>query len=102
MAYIDREIAIKTAVENYKCNNHIDAVNLVEAMENIPSADVVEVVHAYWREGAFLKVGGLVKCYPSVICSDCGITFYDIINNHNYMYRYCPNCGAKMDGGKAE
>lgn len=44
MAYIDREIAIKTAVENYKCNNHIDAVNLVEAMENIPSADVVEVV----------------------------------------------------------
>lgn len=44
MAYIDREIAIKTAVENYKCNNHIDAVCLVEAMESIPAADVVEVV----------------------------------------------------------
>jgi hypothetical protein len=43
MAYIDREIAIKTAVENYKCNNHIDAVNLVEEMESIPTADVVSI-----------------------------------------------------------
>lgn len=67
-----------------------------------PTADVVEVKHGYWREGTFLKVGGLADVYPSVICSDCGITFCDIVNNHNYMYRYCPNCGAKMDGGKAK
>ena len=34
---------------------------------------------------------------PVVQCSECGITFCDIINNHHYMYRYCPHCGARMD-----
>lgn len=43
MAYIDREVAIKTAVTNAKINNQFDAVILVEAMEDIPTADVVEV-----------------------------------------------------------
>ena len=30
---------------------------------------------------------------PVVQCSECRITFCDIINNHHYMYRYCPFCG---------
>ena len=73
----------------------------LERLNEQPTADVEEVKHGKWREGAFLKVGGLMK-YPSVICSNCGITFCDIINNHDYMYRYCPNCGARMDGDKNE
>lgn len=44
MAYIDKEIAIKIAVKKAKCNNQFDAIELVEAMEDIPTADVVEVV----------------------------------------------------------
>lgn len=34
---------------------------------------------------------------PVVECSKCGIAFCDLINNHRYMYHYCPNCGAEMD-----
>lgn len=79
-----------------------DCDDVINSIGNQPTADVVEVKHGEWREGALLKVGREIKHYPSVICSDCGITFCDIINNHNYMYRYCPHCGAKMDGGKAE
>ena len=63
---------------------------------------VVEVRHGKWKEDAFLKPDGLVKRYPSVKCSECEIVFCDIINNHNYMYRYCPHCGAKMDKGEEE
>lgn len=95
--YIDVE-ALKN--DGHPCW-HDGEGNIYYEVDHAPTADVVEVKHEYWREGVFLKVGGLVKAYPSVICSDCGITFCDIINNHNYMYRYCPNCGAKMDGGKA-
>lgn len=44
MAYIDRGVAIKTAVENYKCSNQFDVLEMIEAMEAIPAADVAEVV----------------------------------------------------------
>ena len=35
---------------------------------------------------------------PVVQCSKCEVYFCDIINNHHYMYHYCPNCGADMRG----
>lgn len=35
---------------------------------------------------------------PVVMCSECGIQFCDLINNHHFMYHYCPNCGADMRG----
>ena len=54
-----------------------------------PAADVAEVVHGRWIEDHdYLK------------CPECGVmvkwdfTFFDIGN-----WNYCPNCGAKMDGG---
>ena len=35
---------------------------------------------------------------PVVQCSECEVYFCDIINNHHYMYHFCPNCGADMRG----
>jgi hypothetical protein len=96
------EMHYQHCLEMHDWSGDTTADNIMRDIETIPTVDVVEVKHAHWREGRFLKVGDSVKGYPSVICSDCGITFCDIINNHNYMYRYCPNCGAKMDGGKTE
>ena len=58
-----------------------------------PVADVAPVVHGCfepcfdencnWRQG-FAK------------CSNCGKEYYAQVINH---FGYCPNCGAKMDGG---
>ena len=58
----------------------------------IPSADVVEVRHAYDIE----RYSSMFECsncgwtcedtYPGEPCVDNGIT-----------YNYCPNCGAKID-----
>ena len=50
-----------------------------------------------WRDRGFCKIGN--KNAPVVECSECHIAFCDLINNHYYMYRYCPYCGAKMKGG---
>ena len=59
-----------------------------------PAADVAPVVHGRWSDAGF---GELPKHAPyGWACSACGgISF-------NNEYIYCPNCGAKMDGGQCE
>ena len=51
-------------------------------IENFPTADVAPIVHGRWkRYGKNLGE-----------CSECG----EIVSVRS---NYCPNCGAKMDGG---
>lgn len=84
---------------------HIDADKFAEAICNFPAidehsanavihllrsqstADVEEVKHARW------KGAGMGDYY----CSLCCETY-----SGGDGFAYCPNCGAKMDGGKAE
>lgn len=54
------------------------------AIMNAPAADVAPVLHGKW-------VFGGDGC---VICSQCN----EEESNDNHR-KYCPNCGAKMDGG---
>jgi hypothetical protein len=58
------------------------------AIRNIPAADVVEVRHGEWETTETL----LGRC---CICSVCG-------SCPTMEYRYCPYCGAKMDGKEAK
>ena len=69
-------------------------------VDAIPAADVVEVRHGEWEE-----VEVEYTCTHSVLtimrCNKCDryhttIYFY---GNPTEMMHYCPNCGAKMDGG---
>ena len=56
-------------------------------IEAIPAADVVEVVRGKW----------LPSDIPDSIldkCSECGF------DTGAFTFHYCPNCGAKMDGGQ--
>lgn len=60
-----------------------DGVTLQSVIHSMPTIDAVEVVHGHWIEG----LDG------SCMCSECSqVIRYEI----GY---YCPNCGAKMDGG---
>ena len=63
------------------------------------SADVATVRHGRWVDKPLIKSFKHTNI-PVVECSECGIDFCDIINNHYFMYRFCPNCGARMDGDK--
>lgn len=59
-------------------------------MNQIPAADVQPVVH-----GKNLK-----KEYPTLFqCSVCGCEDWDTSEVNYGEYNYCPNCGARMDGG---
>lgn len=64
---------------------------------SIPTADVRPVVHAQWEDGPEIKVFKEEKI-PTVQCPKCLLYFGDLINNHREVYRFCPYCGAQMDG----
>ena len=86
-----RKYVDKHSLENEWTGGVLDAM---EAVEDIPAADVVPVVHGKWIPQDHNKRIGCattaVFYYPK--CSACG-------HNGNYDMYYCPNCGAKMDGG---
>ena len=60
-----------------------------EFAKDFPTIDAVEVVHGRWigEKGGYMWREN---------CSVCGDPVYNKIKSYNY----CPNCGAKMDGGK--
>lgn len=70
---------------------------------DIPAADVVPAVHG-------TNIGEDYDDCDQFVCSNCGIELQDWtrverdlddgeITHHEYTFRYCPNCGAKMDRG---
>ena len=90
--YISREAAIKSTwmiLEGmgYPRSENRSLERTVESVfKSAPAADVVEVRHSHWNEEGL-----------SLVCADCGWMQY-----HDIPYGYCPNCGAKMDGGHDE
>lgn len=65
----------------------------VEAVLSVPAADAAPVVHARWIERPSLHAMGGI----SAKCSACSKRVQYLGNPLNY----CPNCGARMDGGEA-
>lgn len=62
----------------------------IDAIENIPAADVVEVRNAHWEFPVFTDSDDGLD--PRVKCSECGG-----IEAAFARWKYCPNCGARID-----
>lgn len=119
-------IAEKWAGENHAEGAREESRNVLELMVvltekvdrlaekmDAQTGEVATVVHAHWvykrrRSGGFRLRRGLMKNWESVevlideredtmepFCSVCG-AHNDSTNDSNM--RYCPHCGAKMDG----
>ena len=58
-----------------------------------PTVDAVEVVHGRWGTFEMFPETPFLNGFP---CSVCGKRVPFILG---YNFKYCPNCGAKMDGG---
>ena len=65
------------------------------AISKQPTADVVEVKHGEWKVHTETEEW-LDDTFTFYTCSLCGR------ENALGETAYCPHCGAKMDGGKAE
>lgn len=87
--YIERE-AIKAAVRK-RLNNSLIIGWLISIINEVPTANVAPVVHGEW------VVCGDGDNVPWM-CSHCGKT---TAHKYKVMYgKYCPNCGARMDGAE--
>lgn len=64
---------------------------IVETLEDLPSADVAPVRHGHWIKND-PHCDGLAFLWN---CSECG-------GESDEGYRYCPACGARMDGESDE
>jgi len=69
-------------------NDGIDMA--ITVVSGLPTVDAVPVVHGHWKE----DTGG----YGFWLCSHCG--FVSEASAADLLYRYCPHCGARMDGGR--
>ena len=78
-----------------------DAVTMegVKIINQFPSADVAPVRHGWW-----LRSDDDWDSLTSIRCSICGEEWcFEMIDDVTLLnYKYCPNCGARMDGGEDE
>lgn len=82
--YIDREAAEYAVGEA-----HLKGLNPLWELRDVPAANVAPVVHGRWGTGRFnLETGNYEEQ-----CTRCR-NF-----SQEYGKPYCPNCGARMDGG---
>ena len=75
-----------------KADCHCD---LREAIDNAPTLDLAPVVHGEWVK----QKNGRLIC---PVCGVRGLQDSDELDYYYYPSAYCPNCGAKMDGGKRD
>ena len=85
---IDANELIKKREEMWqdRCDHMVVRVTNIE---NAPTVDAVEVVHGRWI------VLGLNYYKVLSQCSEC-------CAKYDFQSPYCPNCGAKMDGGNED
>lgn len=84
-AVIDRFKAL--GLGEYSFMERAFADGVYHILENFPRADVAPVAHGRWE-----PFGG--RYYSRKKCSRCGWDGQEWVK----FYKYCPNCGARMDG----
>ena len=71
-----------------------DCRNFIELIKSMPTIEAVPVVHGEWLEQEDMMLDTYYDC------SVCGESFTTIDGTpSDNLFNYCPNCGAKMDGG---
>lgn len=91
--YIDKK-ALLDEICRDNCERPYDGTchncRMTETIADFPAADVAPVVHGKWEFSVF--VDGDAND-PRCKCSECGS-----IETPLARHKYCPNCGARMDG----
>ena len=86
--YIDRAVAVSQA--NFIHGRWDDVYVSAATLMAMPAADVAPVIHGQWEPG-------------NPICPVCGGNKFKDLDADiwcDWQPDFCPNCGAKMDGGK--
>ena len=94
--YIERAVVKEKILSWAVCINHPELLSKEDTMHcinSLPAADVAEVRHGRWIETGY-------ACGENEYqCSECKETEWRTSASR---LKYCPFCGAKMDGGEAD
>ena len=99
--YISRDMAIARLTKVEVTNRLATMTDAKRVIAEMPAADVAPVVHGEWEAVDWREYDANsceVICYPKdgIACTHCRYVFKkDALWKKNF----CPNCGAKMDGG---
>ena len=96
--YVDRKqvenALTMEAVKSSNCKIRTFA-RAISVLNSVPAADVAPVVHGKW-----------IQCFEDWRmqiegdkCSICGFEHYGTPRGE---FKFCPNCGAKIDGGESK
>lgn len=98
--YIDRDKILaylsevkETCLSNFEYDTSDTISNIILEIENgeIPVSNVAHVKHGRW-----IRFFDSEACHTHMRCSVCSAYWSD--PSHADHFRYCPNCGTKMDG----
>ena len=82
---INREAAIRALLYDAPEQVSYSREDAADCIRYMDAADVAPVVHGRWLYGDYYDIGD--------VCSECD---WDSQMTHP-SYRYCPNCGTRMD-----
>ena len=100
--YISREATIKRIKEVYcvGCNSYhgvrcraCGTGDAIDMIEDAPAADVAPMVHGRWVDRIVDENEVIQPWMQRYYCSEC------LEGGSQSWFKFCPNCGAKMDGG---
>lgn len=87
--YISRDMAIARLTKLEVTDRMATMTDAKREIANLPVAHVAPVVYSRWAH-----IGGDEWC-----CTACGFVITTEGSWDRPVKKYCPNCGAKMDGG---
>ena len=91
---ISRKALLEAAEHNVEFQEGIVDVYILESiLAGMPAVDAAPVVHGRWGEYESFPLTPSLNGCP---CSVCKTHFSP---SSIIVMKYCPNCGAKMDGG---
>ena len=86
---ISRQAAIEKLTNNLTYMHTFGADRSIDLIEELPSVEAEPVRHGHWK----IKKASIHPYGNDVCCSECGHTM-----GSSFGYKFCPMCGAKMDG----
>lgn len=89
---IDANRLSQEMCQRFPFPNGAVADDVMAIINNAPTVDAVAVAHAKWVKD---DTGS-----DSRICSNCLVVALENEDWEPQMTPYCPNCGAKMEGGE--